>query len=110
MAGLNERESAAVHDLVDRLRRRLGKRLVEVRLYGSKARRTDTVESDIDLAVIVGRVTPQLREMVFTDVSDVIIEHDVFMDVHVVSTVHMRRLRRIGAPYARNLDREGIAI
>jgi predicted nucleotidyltransferase len=110
MAGLNERESAAVRDLADRLRKRLGKRLVEVRLYGSKARRTDTAESDVDLSVVVLRHTPAIRTEVFEEVSAAMIAHDVFLDVHISDPRHLKRLRDIGSPYGRRLQQEGILL
>lgn len=110
MAGLNEREMAAVRDLVDRLRRRLGDRLVEVHLYGSKARRTDTPGSDVDLLVVVAHHTVDVRDEVFTDVSDVMLEYDVVLDAHIADRRQLADLESLGAPYAAAIRSEGVVL
>jgi len=110
MAGLTEREDAAVRDLVNRLRRRLGERLVEIRLYGSKARRSDSPESDVDLAVILKRRTVGIRTQVFEEVSNVILEHDVLLDVHLLDARDVDEMRAMGTGYAKRLDRDGVPL
>jgi predicted nucleotidyltransferase len=110
MAGLSKAEQAAVQDLVRRLRRRLGERLVEVRLYGSKVRKTARPESDVDLVVLVTQQTSALREEVFTEVSTVILERDVLLDVHLMDRGQLQELRRLGAPYAAVIQQEGIPL
>jgi len=110
MAGLSHAEQAAVQDLVRRLRDRLGERLVEVRLYGSKVRKTARPESDVDLVVLVTQQTSALREEVFTEVSTVILERDVLLDVHLMDRRQLQELRRIGAPYAAVIQEEGIPL
>lgn len=110
MAGMSEREDRAVRDLADRLRKRLGERLLEIRLYGSKARRSDSPASDIDLAVIVNRHTTGIRTEVFEDVSNVMLEHDVLLDVHLMAIEDLEEMRAIGAGYAKRLDREGVRL
>jgi predicted nucleotidyltransferase len=110
MAGLSPAEQAAVQDLVRRLRGRLGERLVEVRLYGSKVRKTARPESDVDLVVLVTQQTSALREEVFTEVSTVILERDVLLDVHLMDRRQLQELRRLGAPYAAVIQQEGIPL
>jgi predicted nucleotidyltransferase len=110
MAGLPEREDAAVRDLVNRLRRRLGGRLVEIRLYGSKARRSDSPESDVDLAAILKRRTVGIRIQVFEEVSNVILEHDVLLDVHLLDAQDVDEMRSMGTGYAKRLDRDGVPL
>jgi predicted nucleotidyltransferase len=110
MAGLTEREDRAVRDLVGRLRKRLGDRLVEIRLYGSKARHSDSPESDVDLAVVLKQLTIGVRTEVFEEVSAVILEHDVLLDVHLMDTRDVDEMRTSGAGYARRLDREGVRL
>jgi predicted nucleotidyltransferase len=110
VAGLTERENQAVNDLVQRLRRRLGDRLVEIRLYGSKARRTDGPESDIDLLAVVQHHTVGVRHEVFAEVSSVILEHDVLLDVNILDAVELKRLQVLGTPYAAHIQEEGITL
>jgi len=110
MPGLTESERKAVDDLAARLRLRLGDRLVEVRIYGSKVRETDHAGSDIDLVVIVEQHTPEAREQVFTEVSSVILDYDVPLDVHVMDRLQLRRLQRLGSPYVATIREEGVGL
>ena len=110
MPGLTESEREAVDDLAARLRLRLGDRLVEIRIYGSKVRETDHAGSDIDLVVIVEHHTPEAREQVFTEVSSVILDYDVPLDVHVMDRPQLRRLQHLGSPYASTIREEGVPL
>lgn len=110
MAGLAKIEKVAVNDLVARLRKRLGRRLAEIRFYGSKARKRGGPNSDIDLLVLVARHTAGIREEIFTEVSAVMLHYDVMLDVHVMSRREMRELMRLGTLYARTVQKEGILL
>ena len=110
MVALTEREREAVEHLARRLRGRLGDRLAEVRLYGSRARGTGDARSDVDLAVVVSEHTPAVRREVFEEVSTVVLEHDLLLDVHVLDQAHLQDLQRTGSPYARRLNQEGIRL
>jgi predicted nucleotidyltransferase len=52
---LGAREQAALHDFVQRVRGALGANLVELRLFGSRARGDAAADSDIDVLVVVAR-------------------------------------------------------
>ncbi len=110
MVALTEQEREAVRHLTRRLCSRLRDRLVEVRLYGSRARGTGEAGSDVDLAVVVNGHSPSLRHEVFEEVSAVVLEHDLLLDVHVLDRSHLEALSRLGSPYARRLDQEGIRL
>ena len=53
MATLDDRRQAAIADFVRHLRAALGRHLIDVRLFGSVARRDARADSDIDILVIV---------------------------------------------------------
>ncbi len=110
MVALTQRERNAVNDLARRLRGRLGDRLSEVRLYGSRARGEGDAESDVDLAVVVSEHSPDVRREVFDEVSAVVLEHDCLLDVHVLDRAHLDNLHRAGSPYARRLEEEGVPL
>jgi predicted nucleotidyltransferase len=110
MPGLSAAEDTALKELATRLRRRLGQRIVEVRLYGSKARGASGVRSDVDVAVVVDRQTAALRRNLYEEVSAVILEHEVLLDVHVLDQGHLERLRALGSAYADRLQREGVTV
>ena len=110
MVALSQREREAVEHLARRLRSRLADRLADVRLYGSRARGEGRSESDVDVAVVVTEHSPAVRREVFDEVSAVVLEHDLLLDVHVLDRAHLQALRRAGSPYARRLEEEGVPL
>jgi uncharacterized protein len=50
---MNEEESRALEDYLDRVRSHYGSRLYDVVLFGSRARGDDGPDSDVDLAIIL---------------------------------------------------------
>jgi len=107
---LVKRDKQAIEELARRVRARLGPRAVAILFYGSKARGTDSVGSDLDVAVIVDRQSTDLRRAVFEEVSAVILDYEVLLDVHVLEARHLKRLKQEGAPYAMRLESEGVPI
>jgi hypothetical protein len=47
---------------------------------------------------------------VFEEVSNIILEHDVLLDVHLMVVRDLEEMRAIGAGYAKRLDREGVSL
>jgi len=73
---LTEDEKKILHDLSDRLRKFLGDRLVQMVLFGSKARGDFERDSDIDVAIIVKNLDRKLKDEVYTIVAKVEFEYD----------------------------------
>lgn len=82
---LDERDAAAVHDFVGRVRAALGDSVLELRLFGSKATGHDTPESDIDILVLVHEATVALEDRVLAIAFDVNLAHDVYISPRVVA-------------------------
>lgn len=77
--GMSERESLAIREFCHLVRGKLGSDLKEMRLFGSKARRTSGPESDIDVLLITAGKDRPLEEIVIEAAVDVNLEHDVFI-------------------------------
>jgi predicted nucleotidyltransferase len=89
-----------------RLRRRLGGRIREVRLFGSRARGDARESSDYDMLVVVDQRTPEIRSEILDIEVDLLDEYDVL----VTSVLRSEAEWRAGEnyPFARNIAREGI--
>lgn len=68
-------------ELKDVLRERCG--VDSMVVYGSKARRDDTPDSDIDVMVVLEEYTPQTQETVDEAVYEVNLAHDCLISVVV---------------------------
>lgn len=96
-------------ELHARLERLYGDRLVEVLLFGSRARGEADPESDIDVLVVLREPVRPATEIARTGdiVAGLSLEHDV-----VISCVFMdeNRYRTRAGPLLRNVRREGIPV
>lgn len=95
-------------DYCQRLRARLGKNLVSVILYGSRARGDARDGSDFDLIVCVRERTKQAREIVLDVDVEMMNEHDELFVGTLYSEAEWARTRKF--PFGRNVDREGLAL
>lgn len=108
--GLPAPISEALQEFASRLRKKLGGRIGEIRLYGSWARNEGRIDSDVDLAVIVDRKDLHLLRTVSTIASDVSLETDCFLSVVVIEGESHQKGLRGGYPFHLQIDREGILL
>jgi predicted nucleotidyltransferase len=103
-------DARALEAFADRVRTALGDRLLELRLFGSKARGDSTPESDIDILVIVSGDSERWRlAMAVTDIAfSVNLEHDVFISPVVVSEAVRRDPVWHETPFARSAYHDGL--
>lgn len=107
---LDDRVRHAAEELVRRLRALLGEVLLEVRLYGSWARRQAAPDSDVDLAVIVRRADLQTWLRVQEQAARLSLEHDLVLSVNLLSQREWEELQRLQTLYARRLQEEGVRL
>lgn len=84
---LSHTDTEALDAFTRRVRAELGDRLIELRVFGSKARGDATSESDIDVLVVVptGLDRRRLQDEVTDLAFDVNLAHDVYISPRVVT-------------------------
>jgi len=104
----NPDEDPIAQHFADELRKRLGARIKEIRLFGSRARGDAHEDSDYDMFVIVDRKTPDLRSVVL----DVEVELLDAYGVLVTSIIQTRESwnDKQNFPLARNIANEGVPL
>ena|SRR3990172_12507456 len=84
--------------------------VVQIVLYGSKARGTDDPESDIDLLVLTSReLTWQERDAVTDALFDVELDYNVVISTIVVSDREWSAGRYAVLPIHDEIERDGVA-
>ena len=84
--------------------------VVEVRLFGSKARGTDTHESDVDVMVLLRRQTPEIESAIDDLVFDVNLKHDCFITALCFSSEEIESGPMAASPIYRHIMAEGVRI
>ena len=83
---LLEKEHNAVTEFKSTLTNKLGKSLLEIKLFGSKAAGYSTPHSDLDLLVIVSEVTVDIKDLIY----DVAVEMNLKYDVVISPIIYSK--------------------
>ncbi len=79
-------------------------------LFGSKARGDARKDSDIDVLVIVSSDDWHMSDMVYSIVTDILLETEVCISPKVISQKDYTRLYSNGNSFIENVTREGIVL
>lgn len=105
---LQDRE--ALVDLASRLRKDFGSQVVEVKLFGSKARGDALEDSDIDVIVVVRDDSWPLEHRIRKLGARLSLEHDVLFNLYVVSQERWTWMTEIRHPLYRSVASDGIPL
>ncbi len=83
--------------------------IVNIILYGSVARNTQTEESDIDIAVIVKSYTKEMHEQMIDFIVDLELEYDKVLSVILIDDDKFQEWKNI-MPFYKNMRKEGIVL
>ncbi len=101
-------ENGRAREYADQLGAKLGSRVEEIRLFGSRARGHAREDSDYDILVILDRRTPEVRSEVLKIAVRLMDRYNVLVATVIRSTEEWRKSQ--GYPLALNIAREGIAL
>lgn len=107
---LNPDEKSALKSFKTRLEKTLGERLVELKLFGSKARGDDNPESDLDVLAVVADEDWRLSDTVYGIATDALLETGVCISPKVISQKRFARLSKEANSFVRNLQRDAITV
>ena len=104
VSSLTAIDRAALDSFCDRTRDALGPNLLDLRLFGSKARGDASAEADLDVLVVVAE--DRVLDLAF----DVNLEHDVYISPRVVTRAVMNDPVWRLTGLLRAIEREGIPL
>lgn len=93
MAGLTQKDMAALHLFKQRLLQEFGERVDSAQLFGSKARGEATKHSDIDVLVVLRDATWQDRHQVSALSADVLLETDTVLSTKIFSPEQLSEMK-----------------
>ena len=110
-ARLRQSERAALTEFVGRLREKLGDRVQQVVLYGSRARNEANAEADVDVLVVLNAVDRLSDDQVVDAAFEVTMKYeDVLLSPVVWSFGRYEQNRADRLLFYRNLERDGIEL
>ena len=107
---LTEREQKAVEHFATTLRERWGSEILEIHLFGSKARGNAGPESDVDLLIVTERNDWKLKDEIGRIATAILLSEEIYLSIKVLGRAVYQRLVALEAPFIKNVLREGIAV
>jgi len=107
---LSTKEKLALAQFKAGLKQTLSGRLVELKLFGSKARGDDQPDSDMDVLVIVASDDWHIRDTVYDVATDMLLQMDVCISPKVISKKKFDQLCREGTSFVHNVSRDAITV
>jgi predicted nucleotidyltransferase len=103
-------EKETLDDLKKALESSLGKKLISLALFGSKARGDFERDSDLDVAIVVKGLTRELKRAILDEVADVELRHLQPVSTLVLSAEDFEDLKRRERRLALDIETEGIRL
>lgn len=98
------------NELVEGVLNIMGGRLVNIILYGSVARGTDTDESDVDIALLMhGKLDRDTEDKLSDLIVDMNLKYDKVFSVVDIDIKHFKKWVNV-LPFYQNVEREGVVL
>lgn len=107
---LVKKESAALKEFKEKIDFAFDKNVVALKLFGSKARGESQKDSDIDVLIVLKKVTPDIKDKVIDIAFDVNLKFDIYISPRVISRDILKHPVWKITPFIKAVQKEGIAI
>ena len=107
---LNTKEKSAIKRFKAGLQQALGECLIELKLFGSKARGDDRPDSDVDVLVIVTSDDWHISDTVYDIATDIFLQTDLCISPKVISKSIFDKLQKENTSFIRNISRDAITV
>lgn len=107
---LSAEEKSILKQFKAALEEALDGQLIELKLFGSKARGDDRRDSDVDVLVIVATDDWHICDVVYDIATDIFLQTDLCISPKVISKARFDRLNQEGACFVHNISRDAIAV
>ena len=107
---INKDMKTLLSEIKNTLEKLLGNNMTKIVLYGSRARGDYDTESDIDIAIIVRRLSRELRKQIYDIVADIEIKYLVSISTLVLSEENFAFLKNRERRIAADIEKEGIPL
>jgi len=107
---LSPDEKSALSNFKAALKQALSGQLVELKLFGSKARGDDEPDSDMDVLVIVASDDWHIRDTVYDVATDMLLQWDVCISPKVISKNRFDQLCKEGTSFIHNVSKDAIRV
>lgn len=110
MPFLSPTEENILKEFKEKLYSRFGKRVMGIRLFGSRARGEGDEESDLDVLVLLKDLNRTEKSQILDWACDLWLEHGTILSPLVMDENHFKMLQERERLLAKEIETEGIAL
>ena len=107
---LTAKETNAVKLLMTRLKQELADQMVQLKLFGSKAKGDFTADSDVDILLIVKDRTDAILDKIAAIHLDIDLKYDPNISLIIFSEFEYEQNHRLNTPFIKSIQNESIAL
>ena len=107
---LSAKEKSVLKQFKAGLEQTLGAQLIELKLFGSKARGDGRPDSDVDVLVIVASDDWHIRDKVYDVATDMLLQVDICISPKVISKSRFVQLCKEGTSFIHNVSKDAITV
>lgn len=85
-------------------------RLLDFRIYGSKAKGTDVQDSDLDIMIVLEEDTPRIESQIDDLIFEINLKHDCFITALYFSRKELEAGSLAESPIYKKIVQEGISL
>ena len=107
---LTDKEQQVATEFAQEMHKRFDGQVVSIVLFGSRARGEASLDSDMDVLVIVSDASPAIRRAIRYLAVEVWLKHGIYLSTRVWSQAHWHHLAELETLLYRNVCRDGIRL
>ena len=107
---LSSNEEKAIDTFVQQLHARFGQDVIDVRLFGSKARGEAGPDSDVDILILVTRSKYDLKHAILWLAAEISLAYDVLLSTRVIPADAWEKMAQGETLFYRTVHAEGVSL
>jgi predicted nucleotidyltransferase len=109
-SALSRKEQLLLKEFKDLLLKSFPSEIIEIRMFGSRARGQATAESDLDVLIITRHEDYRLSDRIIDLSCDLLLKHRIYISPKVISQRHYDQLEAMDSDFLYQVKQEGILL
>jgi predicted nucleotidyltransferase len=107
---LSLKEKRALSEFKRKILEKLGKNVLTIKLFGSKARGDFKKDSDIDILIILKKRNLKAEDKIYKIVTDISLKYEIDLSPKIFSEAEYRERLQLELPFFLIAQKEGISL
>jgi predicted nucleotidyltransferase len=110
LSQVTKKENKALQSFIQRLQDELGQQIVQIILFGSKARGNSAADSDVDVLILAKNEDRQLQKAISKISSQIDLDYDILLNSLLIAEKRWTQMSKERFSLCRNVERDGVLL